>query len=190
MSGEWADALDELRRAWGFAAMRPECGELTRADSGEDPEAVLHALRQEATRLFVGPADACGKSVRKRLGGGAHPCGPAAFRQPLRHRRRALLRRMRPGSSSGHERIARPCFVELELLQFLASVESGAVDAASCGVALADLPGGSPATAFELFFDEHPAMWMCDFACEVERISSRVFYRAAARLLRDFVSAQ
>ncbi|RNL19891.1 molecular chaperone TorD [Slackia faecicanis] len=188
-SGEWADALDELRRAWGFAA-DAECGELTRADSGEGPEAVLHALRQEATRLFVGPPTPAASPYESVWAAARTHAAPLLFVSPSAIAVERFCAACGLGRPQGTNESLDHVSSELELLQFLASVESGAVDAASCGVALADLPGGSPATAFELFFDEHPAMWMCDFACEVERISSRVFYRAAARLLRDFVSAR
>ena len=55
-SGEWADAACELADALGFEL--PEgFAEDARAATGEDHEALLHALRAEATRLFVGAPD-------------------------------------------------------------------------------------------------------------------------------------
>ena len=56
VSGEWADAARELADALGFKL--PEgFAEDTRAATGEDPQVLLHALRTEATRLFVGAPD-------------------------------------------------------------------------------------------------------------------------------------
>lgn len=188
-SGEWADALCELRRAWGFA-VDAEIDEPVRLGVGEDSDAVLRALRQEATKLFVGspipavsPYESVWAATRTHV-------APLLFVSPCAVAVERFCAACGLGRPQGTNESLDHVSSELELLQFLASVESGAIDAASCGVAPADLPGGSPAAAFELFFDEHPAKWAADFAREVERASSLAFYRAAARLLCDFVSAR
>ena len=55
-SGEWADAAGEVAGALGLSL--PESFEAdARAAVGEELEALLHALRAEATHLFVGAPD-------------------------------------------------------------------------------------------------------------------------------------
>lgn len=187
-SGEWAEVLCELRRAWGFS-FDAESDELMRpVGENRSVDAVLHALRQEATRLFVGPPmpavspyESVWVALRART-------APLLFVSPSAIAVERFCAACGLGRPRGTNEPLDHVSSELELLQFLASVESGAVQDGACGVAKPDFPGGSPADAFERFFGEHLAKWACDFADEVERVSSCVFYRAAARLLRDFVS--
>ncbi len=55
-SGEWADAASEVAAALGLVLPESFAAD-ARAAAGEEPEALLHALRAEATRLFVGAPD-------------------------------------------------------------------------------------------------------------------------------------
>lgn len=186
-AGEWAEALCELRRAWGLPA-DPESDELMRLGAEGGVDVLLHALRQEATRLFIGPPSPAASPYESVWDASAKHAAPLLFVSPSAvavERFCAACGLGRPeGTNESLDHIAS----ELELLQFLASVESGAVDAASCGVMAVGFPDGSPAAAFRLFFDEHLSKWACDFAQEVESASLHVFYRSAARFLRDFSS--
>lgn len=189
-SGEWSEALGELRHAWGFS-VDAESDALMRLGDGEgaSPDAVLHALRQEATRLFVGPPTPAASPYESVWAASRTHAAPLLFVSPSAIAVERFCAACGLGRPEGTNESLDHVSSELELLQFLASVESGTVDVAACGVVASGFPGGSPIAAFELFFDEHLAKWACDFAREVENVSSHVFYRAAARLLRDFVSA-
>ncbi len=204
-SGEWADAACELAAALGFEL--PEgFAEDARAASGEDPQALLHALRAEATRLFVGAPDpvcspyegvwrAADDGVQALLFVNPHSmdverfcksCGldrPEGTNEPLDH-----------------------ASTECELLEHLALrasalLSEGAETSEDAGApgcvgapeapeapaatlpALEDLPGGSPEAAYRTFLDEHVRTWMSRFAASVAEESRHPFYRAAAALL-------
>ncbi|MDO5043161.1 MAG: molecular chaperone TorD family protein [Slackia sp.] len=190
VSGEWAEALVELRHAWSFPE-DVQSDALKRIGTGEDadPGFVLHALRQEATKLFVGPPTPAASPYESVWAASRIHAAPLLFVSPSAIAVERFCAACGLGRPEGTNESLDHVSSELELLQFLASVESGAIDALACGIAVADFPGGSPVAAFELFFDEHLAKWACDFAHEVESVSSHAFYRAAARLLCDFVSA-
>ena len=55
-SGEWAEAASEVAGALGFALPESFAAD-ARAAAGEEPDVLLHALRAEATHLFVGAPD-------------------------------------------------------------------------------------------------------------------------------------
>ena len=54
-------------------------------------------------------------------------------------------------------------------------------------VASADLPGGSPAAAWDEFMADHARVWMGRFAEGVQEASRAPFYRTAANLLAAFI---
>ncbi|MCR2034992.1 hypothetical protein NSA09_05665, partial [Adlercreutzia mucosicola] len=54
-------------------------------------------------------------------------------------------------------------------------------------VASADLPGGSPAAAWDEFVADHARVWMGRFAEGVQEASRVPFYRTAANLLAAFI---
>ena len=76
---------------------------------------------------------------------------------------------------------------ELELLQYLASLEAGIAAPVPAGPAPEGLPGGSGAAAFGLFMAEHPLTWMDRFASDLADGARQPFYRATGALLGAFL---
>lgn len=209
-SGEWAAAACELAEALdlalpeGFASDARAVCKLSTEDEtvfeiceeGTSSESPLFALRVEATRLFVGaPRPVCSpyEGVWRKVDDGVwsllfvnphalaverfcESCGlghPEGTREPLDH-----------------------VYTECEFLEHLAlrerAVLAGDAEAVDFGNGEAlpapeDLPGGSPAAAYQAFFDEHARTWMPSFAASVIEESRHPFFRAAASLLAAMV---
>lgn len=187
VTGEWLDALCELRRIWGFSedAERDELMQLC----GKEADSVLHDLRQEATRLFIGPPLPVASPYESVWVASRVHAVPLLFVSPSAIAVEHFCANCGLGRPAGTNEALDHVASELELLQFLACVQSGAVDTSSFGTSQDAFPGGSAAAAFGSFFDEHISKWVHGFATKVEQSSIHVFYRASARFLRDFVLA-
>lgn len=192
-SGDWACAAREITGVLGldlsgdFDEGCLGAAPLRGVKAPVDKKSLLHDLRVEATRLFVGaPEPACSpyEGTRRAEAEGApvlmfvnphsmeverfcHACGlgrPEGTNEPLDH-----------------------VATEFELLQVLALRAAGADAVEGDGVAQAELPGGSAAAAYDAFVREHVRSWMLEFAEDVAVEARQPFYRAAAQLLRAFV---
>ena len=194
-SGEWVGAAIELASTLGL--LLPDDFELVDAASHADGAkeafsaeplsntALLHALRAEWTRLFVGSPDpvsppyegvwrASDDGVASLLFVNPHTrdvqrfctaCGvsrPAGLNEPLDH-----------------------IVAELELLQYLASASADMV--VFEGVMREHVPGGSPASAFRLFMSDHLSTWVPRFAARIMQSSRWSIYAMAACLLDAYV---
>ena len=182
-SGEWAAAAREIAGALGLAL--PEgLGEGRPGRSG--PGDVLHALRPEATRLFVGAPDpacspyegvwrAADDGVRALLFVNPHSMGVERF-----------MRSCGLGRPEGTNEPLDHVSTECELLEHLALRAAGA-EPPEGAPADADLPGGSPEAAYGAVLEEHARAWMPRFADAVAAESRVPFYRDAAAFLGALV---
>lgn len=181
-SGEWADAAREIWAALGKSL--PESW----AEDVRDID--VHDVRADATRLFVGtPEAACSpyESFWRAKDDGVQPLmfiNPHAM--DVEHFCKACGLAANPDRAANDpvDHIA----TEFELMEYLASLEAGIAASPENGPAISDLPGGSAAAAYEAFESEHLLMFAPRFAERLEEQARTPFYRAAAQLLRAFVS--
>ena len=182
-SGEWADAAEEIAQALDLDL--PESFEAdARANVGEDPGALLHALRAEATRLFVGapePAVSPYEGVWRAKDDGVQAL---LFVNPHSMAVERFCRSCGLGRPEGTNEPLDHVATELELMQHLCMRAGGMVELADEAPADEALPGGSPAAAHEQFLAEHALAWLPRFADVTVAESRHPFYRAAANLLK------
>ena len=183
-SGEWAEAACEIAAALGLAL--PEgLGEGLLGRSG--PEDAPHALRPEATRLFVGaPEPACSpyEGVWRAADDGVQAL---LFVNPHSMEVERFMRGCGLGRPEGTNEPLDHVATECELLEHLALRAAGAEppEGAPAG---SGLPGGSPEAAYEVFLEEHARAWMPRFAGAVAAESRIPFYRDAAAFLGALVA--
>ena len=190
-SGEWAEAAREI--AGGRGRARPEgvgggAGEPAEAVGAAGPDDLLHALRAEATRLFVGaPSPACSpyEGVWRAADDGVQAL---LFVNPHSMEVERFMRACGLGRPEGANEPLDHASAECELLSHLALRAAGAA-APEGAPADEALPGGSPAAAHELFLEEHARAWMPRFAEAVAAGSRQPFYRDAAAYLGALVRA-
>lgn len=178
-----------------------------------DSDSLLHALRAEATRLFVGaPEPACSpyEGVWRAADDGVQPL---LFVNPHSMEVERFCRSCGLGRPEGTNEPLDHAAAECELLEHLslraAAEAEGAGDHGAAPAsepapaepasgdaptepapalpAPADLPGGSPQAAYALFLDEHTRVWMPRFAASVAAESRHPLYRSAAELLATMV---
>ena len=178
-SGEWAEAAAEVAGALGLALPQGWDAGLA-AYAGQEPESLLHALRAEATRLFVGapePAVSPYEGVWRAADDGVQAL---LFVNPHSMAVERFMRSCGLGRPEGTNEPLDRVDAELELLQFLCMLEAGPAEAPEG----AEPPEGGWAAARERFLEEHARMWMPRFADEVAEESREPFYRAAAQVLK------
>ena len=180
-SGQWAAAAHEVVASLGVALSREfdefasDACEMIREQGG------VEQLNTEATRLFVGsPHAVCSpyEGVRRSLCTGGHPllfvnrysmeverfCKACGFIRP-------------EGTNEPLDHVATEC----ELLEKLAFAVATGSDASA--LPAEDLPGGSPAAAYEQFWDEHASAWFAEFSDALGATSTHPLYRATALYL-------
>ena len=209
-SGEWADAAAEVANvlkgdspqlghfAEASAPCHPERSAagaepkgLPRCATPADdraPDALLHALRAEATRLFVGAPDAACSPYEGVWRAADDGVQALLFVNPHSMEVERFMRACGLGRPEGTNEPLDHAATECELLQYLAMLEAGLAEPPE-GIEAADLPGGSPAAAYAAFLKDHARAWMPRFAERLAAESREPFYRAAAQLLGAMVVA-
>lgn len=165
----------------------------------DDPDELKHALRAEATRLFVGaPEPLCSpyEGVWRAADDGVQAL---LFVNPHSMDVERFCKACGLGRPEGTNEPLDHVATEFELLEYLAlraAVDAAGepaddVDAGEPGdvVASADLPGGSPAAAYDQFMDEHVRTWAPRFADKAADEARLGFYPQAGSLLKAFVAA-
>ena len=150
---------------------------------------LLHDLRREATRLFIGapkPVASPYEGVWRAAEDGVEPL---LFVNPHSMAVERFLRSCGLGRPKGTNEPLDHVSTELEALQYLASLAAKIAAPVSSAPANADLPGGSPEAAFGLFMDDHVLEWMPGFARVVEGATMHPFYKASAQLLSAFLDS-
>ena len=205
-SGEWTAAAQEIAAALDvtlpadFAAELagdvaasdgdvPVCSGERSAETQENAQAntLLSALRADATRLFVGspePAVSPFEGVWRAADDGVDPL---LFVNPHSMEVERFCHACGLGRPQGTNEPLDFAPTELELLQYLASLEAGLVEPAEGAPAAADLPGGSAAAAYGQFLAEHVSTWLPKFAEKLCEQARHPFYCAAGQLLRAYL---
>ena len=207
-SGEWAEAAREVAGALGLD-LPDGWDEGLGAYAGRGAEDLLHALRAEATRLFVGapdPAVSPYEGVWRAADDGVQAL---LFVNPHSMAVERFVRSCGLGRPEGTNEPLDRIDAELELLQYLSMLGCGMAEApegveppaaggaespeppagASAANAAPGRPGPSWAAARERFLAEHARTWMPRFADAVAAESREPFYRAAAMLLAASMKA-
>ncbi len=181
-SGEWADAALEVTGELGLNL--PETFEADAlVDRGGDAEKLLHALRVEATRLFVGsprPEVNPFEGVWRAADDGVQAL---LFVNPHSMEVERFCKQCGLGRPEGTNEPLDHVATECELLEYLALLAAGTAAPAETGPTLDVLPGGSPEKAYEAFLQDHARAWMPCFAETVATETRHSFYRAVAHLL-------
>ena len=180
-SGEWAEAAREVADALGLPL--PEgCADGPATADDRTPDALLHSLRAEATRLFVGAPDAACSPYEGVHRASEDGVQALLFVNPHSMEVERFMRSCGLGQPEGTNEPLDHAATECELLQYLAMLEAGLAEPPE-GLDPADLPGGSPAAAYDEFLENHARAWMPRFAERLAAESREPFYRAAAQLL-------
>ena len=185
-TGEWADAATEIAEALelDFSVDSNTFAEVRNAASTEE---LLHSLRAEATRLFIGsPEPACSpfEGVWRAADDGVDAL---LFVNPHSMDVERFCRACGLGRPEGTNEPLDFVATEFELLQYLAMLAAGLAEPAEESPALSELPGGSAEGAYELFMNEHVLTWMPRFAEKVQAEARLPFYRIAAQFLLAFL---
>ena len=201
-SGEWGEAAEEIAGALGLAWPADGAPGAAEAAAVDDPDELKHALRAEATRLFVGaPEPLCSpyEGVWRAADDGVQAL---LFVNPHSMDVERFCKACGLGRPEGTNEPLDHVATEFELLEYLAL--RAAVDAAAEAgdpvedadegepgdvVASADLPGGSPAAAYDQFMDEHVRTLTPRFADKAAEDARLGFYPQAGSLLKAFVAA-
>ncbi|WP_258553889.1 TorD/DmsD family molecular chaperone [Eggerthella lenta] len=180
-SGEFAEAFQEIGAANGVDERHlEERAEALRAYVGRGADAVLHALRREHTRLFIGHGstlispyagvwDSVAKGKKPMLMVGAESMAIERF-----------MRRCGVGQPEGTNEPLDHAATLLEFMYYLCLVKADAVKPS----AHADVRDGD----YRAFFDEHLAKFAAPFADEVMRQTTEPFFASSAWLLRELVA--
>lgn len=187
-SGEWADAAREIAGALGLPLPDAFGEGLPAAGADVDPDALLHALRADATRLFVGaPEPMCSpyEGVWRAADDGVQAL---LFVNPHSMEVERFCKACGLGRPEGTNEPLDHASAECELLEHLALRAAGAA-AAQGAPAGEDLPGGSPEAAYAQFLEEHARTWMPRFAERCEAEAREPLFRAGAQFLAALVAA-
>ena len=187
LSGEWLGAALDVARVLeldlpeGFEDARLAVG----ADGSaiESVEGMKHALRAEATHLFVGAPNAAVSPYEGIWRAGDDGVQGLLFVNPHSMAVERFMGACGLGKPEGTNEPLDHVSTELEVLQYLAMLEAGMTQPLEGAVPADALPGGSPAAAYAQFVSEHAATWLPRFARAVQEQARLPFYRAAAQLL-------
>ena len=174
-SGEWAAAARELASTLGLT-LPEDFGKETAGESNL-PE-VLHGLRVEHTRLFVGAPDALISPYEGDWRASDDGVAALSFVNP---HTRAVLRFMRAcglTTAGAANEPADSASNECELLQYLCAL------AAQQDTVAASFPTGSAAGAYAQFIEEHAAVWLPRFAAKTQREARHPLFGATAALMQ------
>ena len=194
-SGEWADAADEVAAALGLSMPEGWLSALSadgKADDAAplDAEALLHALRAEATHLFVGAPDPVVSPYEGVWRAADDGVQALLFVNPHSMEVERFCKACGLGRPEGTNEPLDHVATECELLEYLALLAGGLAAPAEGAPAPEALPGGSPAAAYHEFLREHALTWMPRFAEKTASEARLPFYRAGAHLLAAIAGAQ
>ncbi len=193
--GWWLQGEGDVRAAAADPLAAPnssdpsDSSDVPDASAPPDSKALLHVLRAEATRLFVGapdPAVSPYEGVWRAADDGVQAL---LFVNPHSMDVERFCRTCGLGRPEGTNEPLDYVATECELLEYLALLAGGLATPAEGAPDSADLPGGSPPAAYAEFLREHAATWMPRFADKVTNETRLPFYHAAAMLLKAVVSA-
>lgn len=181
-SGEWVDAAEEIAAALG-AGLPESFAADARANVGEDASALLHALRAEATHLFVGAPEPVVSPYEGIWRAGDDGVQALLFVNPHSMAVERFCRACGLGRPSDTNEPLDFVATEAELLQYLASLAAGIAAPVETSPEPAALPGGSFEDAYDQFMTDHVLVWMPRFAEKTVAESRIPFFQAAGAYL-------
>lgn len=199
-SGEWDDAAGEIAEAVGIE------WHSSNSTNNMDEEQLLHALRIESTRLFIGSPDPVVSPFEGVWRAADEGVDALLFVNPHSMEVERFCKACGLGRPEGTNEPLDYVATELELLEYLAAraaldalenaetdhaviVESNSDNALSNTVASQDLPGGSAEAAFNQFMNLHVQTWMPRFANKVQEETDNPFFKSAALLLEQWLES-
>ena len=189
-SGEWQGACKEIAHKTDLALptkFNTELGKLASYHAC-NPEDILHELGIEATRLFVptpemqvAPYEGIWRANKEHV-------KPLMFVNPHSIEVERFCRNCGLAKPANHNDPLDHVATEFELLQYLASIESGITTPANYSTQPSDFPGGSAQAAYQIFLSEHAAIWMPDFGNALIKESNLGFYKIVGCMVHAFAS--
>jgi TorA maturation chaperone TorD len=175
-SGEYAEALEEITAA--LDTQSPEqASAIKELDTytGKDPTAVLHELRQEHTRLYIGAPEPlvspyAGVWQAKRDG-----VQPLLFVSKESMAVERFMRQCGVGQPEGTNEPLDHIGSELEFLQYLCLVQAGSAAPAKD----VTIPGD----AYEQFYTKHFNTWAQDFAKATIDNTKSIFFKSMGMIV-------
>ena len=179
VSGEWAEAACEVTSALGLD-LPTDWDEGLAGYEDRNEEEVLHALRAEATRLFVGAPEPAASPYEGAWRAADDGVPALLFVNPHSMAVERFMKGCGAGRPEGTNEPLDRIDAELEFLQYLCMLEAGL----AVPLAGIDAPEDGWSGARERFGLEHALAWMPRFADKVAAESREPFYRAAAVVLK------
>lgn len=147
-----------------------------------DPDELFHALRREATFLFVSTPDTVVSPYESMWCSGEDGAEPLLVINPHAMKVERFIKSCNVNPVTSSREPVDTISTELEFLAYLASMSAGAIERQE------DV--ASPEQHWELsyrrFMQEHALLWMPLFADAVQKETREPFFRAAAELLKSF----
>ncbi len=181
--GEWEEAATEVVKALGVPMGDGfQSGQV----DGRGIEELLHALRVEATRLFVGAPEPLASPFEGVWRAADDGVQALLFVSPHSMEVEHFMEACGVGRPEGTNEPLDHAATELEFLQWLCMLAYGMVEAPE-GVGT---PEGGWAGAHDRFLEEHARTWMPRFARKVAEETREPFYRSAAGLLEALLDGR
>lgn len=183
-TGEWAEAAFEIAASLGASLPERFAESLSCGAAGDSlsEDELFHALRTEATRLFVGvphPIASPYEGIWRAEDDGVEGLTFVNPHSMAVERFMASCGLKRPaGTNEPLDHVA----AEWELLQVLALWAAEPKMLHEGAPAFEELPGGSPQAAYAQFVEEHLSAWVPRFAAKVQAEAREPYFRDAAIL--------
>lgn len=188
-SGEWQAAATEIANALGMMPSSVYGSfEQNPPERNLSEASCLHALRTEATRLFISTPTMAVSPYESTYR--AHDDGvtPLLFVNPHAIEVETFMARCGVTRSAQSANLpVDSAATEFEFLQFLATVAQQNGGIPDQAVQPESFPGGSAAEAFRMFAETHACIWMPRFAENLALKTTSAFYRATAQLMAAYL---
>lgn len=181
-SGEWASAAMEVSNASGVK-LPIQFERHARAGEGADTKDLLHSLRIEYTRLFIGaPFPACTPYEGAWRASGSRndvPLFVNSYAMEVENFFKRCGLRQAEGANDPLDHVALEC----ELLEYLAWSSGGTACFSKPPQDSRLSPYETPQKAYEAFLEDHAKSWMPQFAKKASSQTEQAFYQAVSQLL-------
>jgi TorA maturation chaperone TorD len=176
ITGEYAEAMDETTEILNLSGEETLSAIINLAVyKSQDPRQLLHQLRREYTRLFIGSPTPMVSPYAGIWFAKQQNTEPLLFVNPESMAVERFYRSCGMGQPQGTNEPLDHIGTELEFLQYLALVKAGA---------LAPLEGITiSSNAFEQFYNRHLLTWAPAFAEKTIKTTTSPFFSAVAKLL-------
>lgn len=182
--GEWQEAAEEILEALGQDVSLD-----TSEYAGVRTDELLHTLRAEATRLFVGTPTPVVSPYEGVWRAAQDDVQPLLFVNPHSMDVERFMRSCGLGRPEGTNEPLDHIATEAELLSYLAGVVSGIITPAR-EISPEALPGKSYQAAYDAFIEEHITTWVPQFTEALEQEAQVDFYVQVARYLEGLLSTE